>query len=428
MRHQRASTVSAKSESARGAPDEQPAGAAAIPAAYWQHYGIVQRIESGDAASDEPMHAAAQRGIAGGGGRLPHFDQIQRAFGRHDVSGVQAHVGGAARDASKSIGARAYATDGHVAFRETPDLHTAAHEAAHVVQQRAGVQLKGDTGERGDAYERHADAVAERVVQGRSAEALLDEKAGGALGGGGALQLISDEEVEQVISYLETCRNQLDFDVSDIKLREIANSSEVKSIKKLKDAKAKARAMLEALKPKTQPLPLPPQDDPEEDVPNTTKQTQSQPPSEKKEKKKKEKKVYSLGEVGEKFKDEAKPLDYLGVVQNNNNLPPPITTTTQEDRSSPIISKIRSWYPSQGHSGCRAMNLTTDDLQKIVDWALNENTKYFVKKGRGTGEYSERNQLKVIHKQVKAGGKNATYHITVRQEQLDGVGVEESDE
>jgi hypothetical protein len=61
-----------------------------------------------------------------------------------------------------------------VAFAGAPNLHTAAHEAAHVIQQRAGVQLKGGVGEVGDPYERHADAVADAVVQGKSSEALLD--------------------------------------------------------------------------------------------------------------------------------------------------------------------------------------------------------------------------------------------------------------
>jgi hypothetical protein len=58
------------------------------------------------------------------------------------------------------------------------DLHTAAHEAAHVVQQRGGVQLKGNVGQVGDRYEAHADAVADLVVAGKSSEGLLDTMAG----------------------------------------------------------------------------------------------------------------------------------------------------------------------------------------------------------------------------------------------------------
>jgi len=86
------------------------------------------------------------------------------------------------------MGAQAFATGNHVAFAGTPDLHTAAHEAAHVVQQRGGVQLKGGVGEVGDAYERHADQVADRVVAGENAQDLLDQHApaGGASSSGSA--------------------------------------------------------------------------------------------------------------------------------------------------------------------------------------------------------------------------------------------------
>lgn len=120
-------------------------------------------------------HGVAARGTQGAGGRLPHLETIQKSFGRHDVSSVRAHVGGEAASASQSLGAQAYAYGNAVAFASAPDLHTAAHEAAHVVQQRGGVQLKGGVGQANDVYERHADAVADRVVAGHSAESLLAE-------------------------------------------------------------------------------------------------------------------------------------------------------------------------------------------------------------------------------------------------------------
>lgn len=137
----------------------------------------VQKQASGEENKEE-VHQLAQTGVQGSGSRLPHAAAIQRAFGKHDVSNVQAHVGGAAADAAKGIGAEAYATGNSVAFQKSPDLHTAAHEAAHVVQQRGGVQLKGGVGQVGDKYEQHADAVADKVVQGGSAEGLLDQMAG----------------------------------------------------------------------------------------------------------------------------------------------------------------------------------------------------------------------------------------------------------
>ena len=139
---------------------------------------------------DAQVHAAAARGVAGPAGALPHAETIQRLFGRHDVSCIDSHVGGPAAEATQAMGAEAFATGDHVAFAGEPSLHTAAHEAAHVVQQRGGVQLKGGVGATGDRYELHADQVADAVVRGDSAEGLLDTYASGGAGGvpGAAVQ------------------------------------------------------------------------------------------------------------------------------------------------------------------------------------------------------------------------------------------------
>lgn len=131
----------------------------------------VQRKADGKAGGD--VQSMADQGVRGGGAPLPHLDQIQRSFGQHDVSGVQAHTGPEASQAAQGMGAQAFATGNNVAFAGQPDLHTAAHEAAHVVQQRQGVQLKGGVGASGDAYEQQADQVADRVVAGKPAGDLL---------------------------------------------------------------------------------------------------------------------------------------------------------------------------------------------------------------------------------------------------------------
>ncbi len=140
------------------------------------------------------VHAAAAHGLKGSGGSLPHLGSIHQSFGRHDVGSVSAHVGGQAGEACQMMGAQAYASQNSTAFKSTPDLHTAAHEAAHIVQQRGGVQLKGGVGSVGDTYEKHADAVADAVVQGKSAEGLLDQHAGS---GGGGVQR-SEAPVQQL--------------------------------------------------------------------------------------------------------------------------------------------------------------------------------------------------------------------------------------
>ncbi|MDC0707150.1 DUF4157 domain-containing protein [Stigmatella sp. ncwal1] len=119
----------------------------------------------------------AAQGTAGVGSAFPHREAIQRAFGRHDISGIQAHTGTTAAATARGMGAMAFATGNHVAFAEAPGLYTAAHEAAHVIQQRAGLQLAGGVGQRGDSHEQHADAVASLVVRGQSAEHLLDKVA-----------------------------------------------------------------------------------------------------------------------------------------------------------------------------------------------------------------------------------------------------------
>jgi hypothetical protein len=135
------------------------------------------------------VQSLAAQGISGNGGALPHADAIQSSFGSHDISGISAHTDAKAQDAVSAMGANGYATGNSIALKND-DLHTAAHEAAHVVQQKNGVSLSGGVGAAGDSYERHADSVADAVVAGQSAQTLLDN--GPAGGGAGGVQLDSD--------------------------------------------------------------------------------------------------------------------------------------------------------------------------------------------------------------------------------------------
>jgi hypothetical protein len=139
----------------------------------------------------QPFHQAVQSGIASPSASVPFAAHLQAAFGRHDLSGVQAHLGSQATASASTIQALAYATGNHMVFAGIPTLHTVAHEAAHIVQQRR-VRLASGIGQVGDAYEQHADAVAEQVVAGQSAEHLLDHVPGAGDGvptGAGSLQL-----------------------------------------------------------------------------------------------------------------------------------------------------------------------------------------------------------------------------------------------
>ena len=125
--------------------------------------------------SSEEIHSAAAKGINTPATTLPYLDRIQTSFGRYSIGHVKAHFGSEATKASQAMKALAFASGDHVVFGGTPDLRTAAHEAAHVVQQQAGLHLAGGIGHKGDAYERHADAVADAVVTGRSSEELLEK-------------------------------------------------------------------------------------------------------------------------------------------------------------------------------------------------------------------------------------------------------------
>jgi Domain of unknown function (DUF4157) len=139
-----------------------------------QNLPVQQKPSAGASASTDGVHESAARGTASAAQALPHGDAIQASFGpAFDVSSIRAHVGGDAAEACDDMCASAFASGNHVAFQRSPDLHTAAHEAAHVVQQAQGVNLYGGVGEAGDEHERHADAVADRVVAGRSAADLF---------------------------------------------------------------------------------------------------------------------------------------------------------------------------------------------------------------------------------------------------------------
>ena len=127
-------------------------------------------------------HRVANNALRGSGRPLSHLDAIQESFGHHDVTGMREVTGSSARQALTFLRAEGFTSNGCMAVGDTPDLFTQAHEAAHGVQQVAlgrDLRLKDGIGEAGDKYERHADAVAEKVLRGQSAQELLDDMAGG---------------------------------------------------------------------------------------------------------------------------------------------------------------------------------------------------------------------------------------------------------
>ncbi len=125
------------------------------------------------AAKVEGEDEAALQATEAARSPLPHLETLQAAFGSHDLRGVRAAVGGdggRAGEALRGQGALGVARGERVAFVRAPDLRLAAHEAAHVVQQRSAAGRAASE----QALEAHAEAVAERVASGQGAEDLLD--------------------------------------------------------------------------------------------------------------------------------------------------------------------------------------------------------------------------------------------------------------
>ena len=120
----------------------------------------------------DPAMAEAMHGTMGPQGAIPHVEAIQRAFGPYEISDAKAVVGGPAQEANEAFKTPAYAAGGRAAFGQAPDLRTAAHEATHILQHRAGRSPGGFDGP-SSPQERHADAVADRVASGQSAVDLL---------------------------------------------------------------------------------------------------------------------------------------------------------------------------------------------------------------------------------------------------------------
>ena len=153
----------------------------------------------------QQAHHVARAGLRDVGQPYPFSDKIQRSFGKHDISGLAGHTGEAARVANGAFGSTAYHKGGHVAFGREPTLADAAHEAAHYVQGVGARQLEGGVGQVGDVYERQADRVSAAVVEGESAESLLDRTPGGS---GSPAEVTGDAPVQMTGGSLSQASGQ----------------------------------------------------------------------------------------------------------------------------------------------------------------------------------------------------------------------------
>ena len=71
---------------------------------------------AGGAIAGGGIPSVATAGFSGSSAPLPYRDVIQSSFGKHDISGVQAHTGPEARAATSAMGTTAFASGNNVAL------------------------------------------------------------------------------------------------------------------------------------------------------------------------------------------------------------------------------------------------------------------------------------------------------------------------
>jgi hypothetical protein len=344
-----------------------------------------------------------------------------------------------AADATGAIGARAFTSGESIAFARRPDLYTAAHEATHLVQQRAGIALPGGIGVRDDPWEQHADAVADAVTSGRSAERLLDAvpgvRAGGSLRPSFTMQLLTDGEKEALEAYIEEQQTQLE--IAFIPRKEMtekiaALGKEFDGKKGLQDAKKAALAWLQELKkadaakkPKESPPdPVSPLSTlpPKETLPATSSKSEDTPKRNKKEKKSRDVTSEFVGIT-------RPPIPSTGPsfsqVAQSAPVSQPIETVSAgpSEKAKDVKSAFFAWGPSKGHDGLsntKAKGLTAADLDQfltMVDNDKNRKGKYFYLCGDPSSpDHGGEMQLKLVHTTMMGGNnKKVTYHIGISQ-------------
>ena len=115
----------------------------------------------------------AEKGLSSSESEIPHKAELEQAF-QQDFSSVKVHTGPKAKEANQQLDSEAYTLGNHIVFgTDNPSKKLVAHELTHTVQQQAGIQLTNGVSEPGDSYEQNADAVANKVSEGKPVEKLL---------------------------------------------------------------------------------------------------------------------------------------------------------------------------------------------------------------------------------------------------------------
>jgi len=113
------------------------------------------------------VEAIAGAGLASPTVELPHVAALESAFGPEALQGIQVHRGPEATASLEQLNAGAVAQGDHILLQQS-DLHTVAHEVAHVVQARQGRAATDSP-----ALEAEANRAADQAVAGGDALTAL---------------------------------------------------------------------------------------------------------------------------------------------------------------------------------------------------------------------------------------------------------------
>jgi hypothetical protein len=165
--------------------------------------GVVQMLAD-EGAGAQQEESSPVHDIVGKGGGSPLDEGVRSSmesgFGQ-DFGDVRVHTDAEASKSAESVGANAYTVGSDIVFRSghfdaasPTGQRTIAHELSHVVQQRSG-PVDGTEAPGGirlsdpsDRFERAADATADQVLSGSTAQAAP------AAGSGTAVQLEDAED------------------------------------------------------------------------------------------------------------------------------------------------------------------------------------------------------------------------------------------
>jgi hypothetical protein len=125
----------------------------------------------------------------------------------------------------------------------------------------------------------------------------------------------------------------------------------------------------------------------------------------------------SLEQFNAETTNMAPKLGFAKAATNAKNLATPVVTAQEpvDNRSAALKAARDAWWTwdVHEHAGMKGHNMSVDDLVALGKEAENDG-RFFVRVGKGTGKFGVGQQLKIIHKSVTDAktGKKCTFHVS----------------